>query len=182
MATEILEATPPQAAAAGADRMREVEPFERWASVQRRRAALDGAWKVEVTERVVHGNIIRSVTSWHGAAKHSGTPLRRTERQGSSMSDRPGAQQAASAPHPLRQTARQRRSALRSAAHHRKVHLRLLGHFLAVRFLVRLSRLTAAVRALRDAPSPGKRGGRHAWPHGDCSRGDGEGGRLLNSL
>ena len=145
------------AAAAGAGRANDVEPFELWASRQRRRAALDGAWKVEVSERMMGTGVIRSVTSWHNNAKQQGTPMRRAEQRGSDVADRPGTQPDASTPHPQRQTARHRRSALRSAAHHRKVRLRLLAHLLAVRFLVRLSRLTAAARALRDAPSPGKR-------------------------
>jgi hypothetical protein len=42
------------------------EAFDAWASRQRRRATRDGAWKVEVSERVVHGALIRSVSSWHG--------------------------------------------------------------------------------------------------------------------
>ena len=46
----------PAAAAGGACEQREAVPFDEWASVQRRRAALDGAWKVEVSERVVNGN------------------------------------------------------------------------------------------------------------------------------
>ena len=42
----------PAAAPGGACEPREAMPFDEWASVQRRRAALDGAWKVEVSERV----------------------------------------------------------------------------------------------------------------------------------
>ena len=151
--------------AAGAGCAADIEPFEEWASRQRRRAALDGAWRVEVSERLVHGNAIRFVTSWHDNAKLRGAPLRRAQQQGRDVSARPGMQPGASAPDPQRQTARQRRSSLRSAAHHRKVRLRLRGGLLAVRFLVRLSRLTAAARALRDAPSPGKR--RHSPPPPD---------------
>jgi hypothetical protein len=150
------------AAAAGVERDGEIEPFEQWASVHRRRATRDGAWKVEVTERLSGGTVIRSVASWHSNAKQPDTPLRRAKERGSEESSRPGMQQAACAPHPQRQTARQRRSALRSAAHHRKVRLRLLSHLLAVRFLVRLSRLTETAHSLRDAPSPGKR--RHSPP------------------
>ena len=50
-------------------------PFDEWAFVQRRQAALDGAWKVEVSERVMHDRTIRSVTSWHSDAKQLSTPL-----------------------------------------------------------------------------------------------------------
>ena len=38
--------TTPAAAAGGACEPREAMPFDEWASVQRRRAALDGAWKL----------------------------------------------------------------------------------------------------------------------------------------
>ena len=150
------------AAAAGAGRADDVEPFEQWASTQRRRATRDGAWKVEVTERMVCGSIIRSVTSWHDSAKQIGTPVRRACQPSKVVSGRPESQQDTCSPHPPRQTARQRRSALRSAAHHRKVRLRLLGHLTAVRFVVRMSRLAAAAHAFREAPSPGKR--RHSPP------------------
>ena len=42
----------------------------------------DGAWKVEVTERVEHGSCIRSVASWHNNAKQPGTPMRQAQQQG----------------------------------------------------------------------------------------------------
>ena len=45
------------AAAAGVACGAEVEQFDEWASRQRQRATRDGAWKVEVTERVVDGAI-----------------------------------------------------------------------------------------------------------------------------
>ena len=74
---EVLREAP--AAAAGAACGVNAEAFEEWASRQRRRAALDGAWKVEVTERmVVGGGTIRSVATWHDNAKHGRTPVRRT--------------------------------------------------------------------------------------------------------
>ena len=148
---------PAPAAAADADCTDDPAPFAAWASAQRRRAALDGAWRVEVSERCVHGVRIRSVTSWHNAPQqHTSSrrvPPQRDERAGSE------ARQAA-CQHPRRQSARQRRSALRSAAHHRRVRLRLRSHLLAVRFLVRLSRLCTAARAqrlARDAQSTLKR-------------------------
>jgi hypothetical protein len=154
------------AAAAVAAHGADAEVFEEWASRQRRRAADDGAWKVEVTERVVDGNIIRSVASWHDNAVHAGrTPMRRAQQHGNTPA-RPPQQQAASRGQragPTRQSSRQRRSMLRSAAHHRKVRWRALRRsLLAVRFLVRLSRLTTNARALREEPSPGKR--RHSPP------------------
>ena len=149
--------TTPAAAAGGACEPREAMPFDEWASVQRRRAALDGAWKVEVSERVVHGRTIRSVTSWHGNAKQLSTPLRRTQQSRASSPAR-SEEQVSRSRRPQRLTARQRCSALRSATHHRSMRLRVLrSHLLAVRFLVRLSRLSAATRALHDGPSPGKR-------------------------
>ena len=137
------------AAAAGAGCSDEPEPFVSWASAQRRRAALDGAWRVEVAERFVHGVRTRSVTSWHNAQQqHASSRRVRPQRDVPAGSDaRPAAGE-----HPQRQTARQRRSALRSAAHHKRVRLRALrSHLLAVRFLVRLLRLSKAARALRLA-------------------------------
>ena len=144
--------------AAGAGGTGFCEPFEEWASTQRRRAALDGAWKIEVTERVVHGSTIRSVTSWHDKAKQHRSPSRRAEQLEVDVSARSAESGSVADPsHPDRQTARQRRSNLRSAVHHQHVRLRLRSHMLAVRFLVRLSRITVAARVLRDALSPGKR-------------------------
>ena len=147
-------ATAEAAGAGGADNC---EPFEAWAFKQRRRAALDGAWKIEVTERVENGTTIRSVTSWHDKAKQQHTPSRRGQQHGGGEAVR-SAELAANSRKPKRQPTRQRRSFLRSAAaHHKHVRLRLRSHMLAVRFFVRLSRLTVAARVLRDALSPGKR-------------------------
>ena len=146
------------AAAAGAGCAGDPTPFVTWASAQRRRAALDGAWRVEVSERFVHGVRIRSVTSWH-AGRQQHTSSRRAPPPSdmhAGFDARPAAGE-----HPQRQSARQRRSALRSAAHHKQVRLRALrSHLLAVRFLVRLSRLCKAAHALRlarDAPPTLKR-------------------------
>ena len=146
------------AAAAGAGCADDPTPFVTWASAQRRRAALDGAWRVEVSERFVHGVRIRSVTSWH-AGRQQHTSSRRAPPPSdmhAGFDARPAAGE-----HPQRQSARQRRSALRSAAHHKQVRLRALrSHLLAVRFLVRLSRLCKAAHALRlarDAPPTLKR-------------------------
>jgi hypothetical protein len=147
----------PAAAAGDACEQREAVPFDEWASVQRRRAALDGAWKVEVSERVVRGNTIRFVTSWHDSVQLPNAPLRRDQKRHNDVPVRQK-EQASSSNNPLRQTARQRRSILRSAAHHRLKRLRVLRRlWLVVRFTVRLSRLSATTRALRDGPSPGKR-------------------------
>lgn len=165
------------AAAAGAGRADDFEAFDEWASRQRRRATLDGAWRVEVTERVVRGSTIRSVTTWHDNVKQAGTPLRRAGERGKGTTGRSRVQQDASAPNPPRQTARKRRSALRSAAHHRKVRLRLLGCMTAVRFLVRMSSLAAAARAMREALLPSKR--RHSPPPPDsCCASDGSSAAL----
>jgi len=154
-ASIIVNAMP--SAAAGVSSEADAESFAAWASTQRRRAALDGAWKVEVSERVVNGTTIRSVASWHDAAKQVGTSSRRAPQQGTDVPARPEQSSTRSATdelRPQRLTARQRRSALRSATHHRLMRLRVLRvHLLAVRFLVRLSHLSAATRALRSGPS-----------------------------
>ena len=160
METDARQRTTP-AAAAGATCDANVEPFDEWASRQRQRASRDGAWKIEVAERTVCGNIVRTVTSWHDTAKRQPAPLRRAQQQGSVCADRSKQQSTRFATdklYPQRLTARQQRSALRSAAHHRLMRLRVLRRlWLAVRFTVRLSRLSAATRALRGGPSPGKR-------------------------
>ena len=149
-------ATP--AAAAGASSGRAAESFVEWASTQRRRAALDGAWKVQVTERLLpNGGCIGSVVTWHDNAGQPSTPVRRGRQQGGDVPGQPE-EQASSSNSPQRQSARQRRSALRSTAHHKLKRRRVLrGLWHAVRFLVRLSRLSAATRVLRDGPPPGKR-------------------------
>ena len=156
------DATP--AGAVGAEW--ESEPFLEWASRHRLRAARDGAWKVEVTERLVCGAPLRSVTSWHGTAKQQHAPSRRTQQHDSKVPARSKQQSMRSASdqlHPQRLTSRQQRSALRSAAHHRLRRLRVLRRvWLAVRFLVRLSRLTVGAHAIRDVSSTGKR--RHSPP------------------
>ena len=156
----VTSAATPAAAADDANEAA-ASPFVEWASAHRLRAARDGAWKVEVSERVVNGNITRFVTSWHGSAKQPDVPLRRTRQQCSNVSAKSQQQSTRSATDeqlPPRQAARQRRSALRSAAHHRYLRLRALrrlGH--VVRFIARLSRLTVASRALRAVQSPAKR-------------------------
>ena len=106
-------------------------------------------------------NIVRTVTSWHDTAKRQPAPLWCAQQQGSVCADRSKQQSTRFATdklYPQRLTARQQRSALRSAAHHRLMRLRVLRRlWLAVRFTVLLSRLSAATRALRGGPSPGKR-------------------------
>ena len=155
------DATP--AAAVGT--ARDGESFDQWASRQRRLATSDGAWKVEVTERLVCGAPLRSVTSWHDSAKQRPASSRRTQPFGRDKSTRPQQQSPCSTAdlqHPQRKTSRQQRSALRSAAHHKLMHLRALRSvWLVVRFLVRLSRLAVGSRAIR-VESTGKR--RHSPP------------------
>ena len=153
-------------AAAASVAQESAEPFDEWASRQRRRATLDGAWKVEVWERVLpDGGRIRSVATWHDTAKKQPTPQRRAQRQGSVESGRsqqPSKRSATDELRPQQQTARQRRSALRSAAHHRLIDTppcstRILACGAlcgASRILLRLS---AAACALRDGLSAGKR-------------------------
>ena len=151
-------------AAAGVSSEADAESFAAWASTQRRRAAcscLTVRGRSRSPRRVVNGTTIRSVASWHDAAKQVGTSSRRAPQQGTDVPARPEQSSTRSATdelRPQRLTARQRRSALRSATHHRLMRLRVLRvHLLAVRFLVRLSHLSAATRALRSGPSPGKR-------------------------
>ena len=81
-------ATP--AAAAGASSGRAAESFVEWASTQRRRAALDGAWKVQVTERLLpDGGCIGSVVTWHDNAGQPSTPVRRGRQQGGDVPGQP---------------------------------------------------------------------------------------------
>ena len=42
-------------------------PFEDWASMQRRRALRDGAWKIRCEEHHAAGVVTRSVSTWHQA-------------------------------------------------------------------------------------------------------------------
>ena len=58
-----------------------LEAFDAWASRNRRRAALDGAWRVEVSERVQRDAVTRSVTSWHDRAQQQPQPSRQRPQQ-----------------------------------------------------------------------------------------------------
>ena len=142
------------AAAAAAEGNAALEPFDAWASRNRRRAALDGAWRVEVSERVLHGAVTRSVTSWHDRAQSQPLPPRQKQRQQRAVPPRPkqpscrtmGTQRS-------QPNAKQQRSALRSAANHRKQRARALRRvFLAVLAYVRWWRCMMASLALRDMP------------------------------
>ena len=159
-------AAPPRCAAA-----RDLEAFDAWASRHRRRAALDGARRVEVTERVWRGAVTRTVTTWHNAA-HSAVQQPQSKRRELKVGGKP-AQQQQQRPsrqqqqqqqyeqRPLRQqlqqpNSKQRRSAKRSAEHHARVRaLRAVG--LVGCFVVRLQ----AALALRRAASPTQ--GPEAW-------------------
>jgi hypothetical protein len=142
------------------------DAFLAWASRHRRRAALDGAWKVEVTERTLRcGAHQRIISSWHDAAKLS-SPLRRPQRQRAvPASGKPSSSRCANKsadPQPSKpMNAKQQRSAKRSAANHKVLRFRALRcALLVVRFLVRLRRMALLVLRECDAPSassPGKR-------------------------
>jgi len=141
------------------------DTFLAWASRHRRRAAHDGAWKVEVSERVLRcGARLRTISSWHNAQEPA-SPLRRARRQrGTAASDKqqPSSRHATKARQldPKKPTSKQQRSAKRSAAHHSAARLRALRRVLrVVLFVVRLRRVHTASIVLCDAPtdSPSKR-------------------------
>ena len=113
-------------------------PFEDWASMQRRRALRDGAWKIRCEEHHAAGVVTRSVSTWHQAepgiggcrkSQHFSRAPRRSRaarRQSrASTSGAPLGQQAQrgssspASPKLPKQNARQRRSAQRSAEYHR---------------------------------------------------------------
>jgi hypothetical protein len=58
-----------------------LEAFDAWASRNRRRATLDGAWRVEVSERVQRDAVTRTVTSWHDRAQQQPQPSRQRQQQ-----------------------------------------------------------------------------------------------------
>ena len=110
-----------------------------WASRHRRRAARDGAYKVQITERTPEGATL-TVTSWHWhgranrVARSSKTSAAAASRRGSASESQPpppaqawpvqdsaaAAAAAGDAPRATR-NARQRKSAERSAQHHRRI-------------------------------------------------------------
>ena len=144
-----------------------LEAFDSWASRNRRRAALDGAWRVEVSERVLRGAVTRSVTSWHDRAQSQPQPSRQKQRQQCSVPPRrkQPTRRALGTQTSHEPTKKQQRSALRSAANHRKRRVRALRRVLnVVLFYVRLWRAMMVTLAMRDVPhgtaspaSPGKR-------------------------
>ena len=156
------DAVPPPAVA----RAIALESFDTWASRHRRRAALDGAWRVEVAEQVLRGAVRRSVTTWHDSMPQPPLPPRQPQQQQRAVQpQKKQPKRRAMGTQTLRQpTKKQQRSALRSAANHRALRLRALRRvLLVVRFYVRLWRAMMATLALRDRPvdaspaSPGKR-------------------------
>lgn len=143
-----------------------LESFDAWASRHRRRAALDGAWRVEVAEQVLRNAVRRSVTTWHDCAPQPPLPPRRSQqRQRTVPPQQKQPSRRAMGSQTLRQpNKKQQRSALRSAAHHRALRVRALRRVqLAVLFYVRLWRAMMVTLALRDVRvdaspgSPGKR-------------------------
>ena len=156
------QASSPAAAAADVP----LEAFDSFASRHRRRATLDGAWRVEVSERVQAGAVTRSVTSWHDRAQPQPLPPRQKPQQQHDMPQRrKQPTRRALGTQTSRPNSKQQRSALRSAAHHRKQRARALRRvLLAVLASVRWWRAMMVALALRDAPvgatspaSPGKR-------------------------
>ena len=142
------------------------EAFDAWASRNRRRATLDGAWKVEVSERVQRDAVVRSVTSWHDRTQSQPQPSRQKQQQ-RAVPPRPKqpTRRALGTQTSQEPSKKQQRSALRSAANHRKSRARALRRVLnVVLFYVRLWRAMMVSLAMRDAPigtaspaSPGKR-------------------------
>ena len=162
-----------------------------WVARHRRRAARDGAYKVQFTERTPQGATL-TVTSWlrrgraDRAPRPSKTTAAATSKRGSSESraspapSRPvqtsaaAAAAAGDAPRATR-NARQRRSAERSAQHHRRMRWRRLWRLCtrAVLAAVRLLRLGRS-RALRMMPPPPSKRAR--------DEGEDTGGQLLQLL
>jgi hypothetical protein len=115
-------AKPEPAAAAAAN-----DPLLLWASRHRRRAALDGAWKVEISEKTSRRLTIRSITSWHWHDETAREPLPRAMRTPMPSYQPTHTTTARSAPaakqqEPAARSAhRRQRSFERSAAHHRQL-------------------------------------------------------------
>lgn len=143
-----------------------LENFDSWSSRHRRRAALDGAWRVEVSERVQHGAVTRSVTTWHDQQQQQPQPSRQKQQQRVVPTRQKPLSRCAKGvqtSQPISQ--KKQRSALRSAANHKRQRARALRRVLrAVLFVTRLWRKMMTSFALRDKPitsaspaSPGKR-------------------------
>ena len=115
-----------------------------FASRHRRRAARDGAWKVEITERSSRGVTTRSIVSWHWHDESAREPQPQASRTHTSRASRTRARSSPS------RTARQQRSFERSAArHHHIARTRLRAALLAALAAVRLRRALCALQLRR---------------------------------
>ena len=143
-----------------------LESFDSWASRHRRRAALDGAWRVEVSERVLRGAVTRSVTTWHDCAPQPPLPPRQDQQRRRTVhpQQKQPSRRGMGTQTPRQSNAKQQRSAARSALRHKQIRARALRRVLHVAlFATRLWRAMMATLALRNVPmdaspaSPGKR-------------------------
>ena len=150
-------------AEAAAVEVESTDTFLAWASRHRRRAAHDGAWKVEVAERVLRcGARVRTVSSWHDAQKQRAPQRRSQHRRAMPSSELPASSHRAKEPQQgdSKRNSKQRKSARRSAAHHSAARLRVLRRVITrVLFYIRLWHTHMATLALREGPSdsPSKR-------------------------
>ena len=142
-----------------------LESFDTWASRHRRRAALDGAWRVEVSERVLRGAVTRSVTTWHDQQQQPQPSRQEPQPRVVPSRQKPLSRRAKSVQTSQPTSRKKQRSALRSAANHKQRRARALRRVLrVVLFVTRLWRTMMISLALRDEPitsaspaSPGKR-------------------------
>lgn len=115
-----------------------------FASRHRRRAARDGAWKVEITERSSRGVTTRSIVSWHWHDESAREPRPQASRTPTWRASRTPARSSPS------RTARQQRSFERSAArHHHLARIRLRATLIAALAAVRLRRALCALQLRR---------------------------------
>ena len=159
-AAEVDAAPPPAVAPTVA-----LESFDAWASRHRRRAAHEGAWRVEVSEQVMRSAVRRSVTTWHDNAPQPPLPPRKSQQRQRVVQpqQKQPSRRAMGSQMPRQPNKKQQRSALRSAAHHRALRLRALRRVqLVVLFYVRLWRAMMTTLALRDASSARRACGRVA--------------------
>ena len=143
-----------------------LESFDAWASRHRRRAALDGAWRVEVAEQVLRGAVRRSVTTWHDNTPQPPLPPRQPQQRQRVVQpqQKQPSRRGMGTQMPQQPNAKQQRSAARSAVRHKQIRARALRRVLHVAlFATRLWRAMMATLASRDRPvdaspaSPGKR-------------------------
>lgn len=134
-----------------------LEPFEQWAARNRRRAARDGAWRIECSERVNRegGGVARSITTWHDTERRAQRAQRR-EVPVRQRQQRPPSRRAMGTQQP-QQTARQRRSARRSATHHKLLDEAADAQRAAAPDTGLPGDSTNAPRAVGSPPSPIKR-------------------------